>query len=301
MERTQLLLAASCAAGLGTAAATSWVLTLVGRARPTTAAAWEFESARRIELRKGNSAYRWFEPVVDELAAMYRKRGGKKLEALRTQLVAAGVALPWKPEEFMAVKLVEGAIGGMFALLFGVMIGSPIFGLALGGITAFFLQRNAVGDVAKKASKRVSLVKRRLPFAVDLMALMLEAGGGLLDGLNTLVRDLGNHPLGQELAIIVSEINLGRSLHESLTRFQQRVPDDDVAELVFMINKGNEFGTPMAQTFRLQAEQMRLKRSQWAEKAAGTAQVNIVLPGMVIMIACLIIIGAPFILEAVGL
>ena len=46
---------------------------------------------------------------------------------------------------------------------------------------------------------------------------------------------------------------------------------------------------------------MRLKRSQWAEKAAGTAQVNIVLPGMVIMIACLIIIGAPFILEAVGL
>ena len=301
MERTQLLLAASCAAGLGTAAATSWVLTLVGRARPTTAAAWEFESARRIELRKGNSAYRWFEPVVDELAAMYRKRGGKKLEALRTQLVAAGVALPWKPEEFMAVKLVEGAIGGVFSVLFGVMIGSPIFGLALGGITAFFLQRNAVGDVAKKASKRVSLVKRRLPFAVDLMALMLEAGGGLLDGLNTLVRDLGNHPLGQELAIIVSEINLGRSLHESLTRFQQRVPDDDVAELVFMINKGNEFGTPMAQTFRLQAEQMRLKRSQWAEKAAGTAQVNIVLPGMVIMIACLIIIGAPFILEAVGL
>jgi len=301
MERTQLLLAASCAAGLGTAAATSWVLALVGRSRPTTAAAWEFESARRIELRKGNSAYRWFEPVVDELAAMYRKRGGKKPEALRTQLVAAGVALPWKPEEFLAVKLVEGAIGGVFALLFGVMIGSPIFGLVLGGITAFFLQQTAVSDVAKKAAKRISLVKRRLPFAVDLMALMLEAGGGLLDGLNTLVRDLGNHPLGQELAIIVSEINLGRSLHESLTRFQQRVPDDDVAELVFMINKGNEFGTPMAQTFRLQAEQMRLKRSQWAEKAAGTAQVNIVLPGMVIMIACLIIIGAPFILEAVGL
>ena len=79
------------------------------------------------------------------------------------------------------------------------------------------------------------------------------------------------------------------------------MPDDDVAELVFMINKGNEFGTPMAQTFRLQAEQMRLKRSQWAEKAAGTAQVNIVLPGMVIMIACLIIIGAPFILAAIGI
>ena len=79
------------------------------------------------------------------------------------------------------------------------------------------------------------------------------------------------------------------------------MPDDDVAELVFSINKGEEFGTPLAQTFRIQADQMRLKRTQWAEKAAGAAQVAIVLPGMIIMIACLLIIGAPFVLSALYL
>lgn len=299
MDRSQLLLAASTFAGLGTAALTTWIQRSVNRPMPKTAATWEFEGSRRIALRKGSAAYRWFEPVVDEIAHWYRRSG--RLPKLATQLVSAGEPLPWKPEEFLAVKLAEGLIGGAIGFLLGFLMGGPGLGVIFGVAATAFLQYNAVSSVAKKAGSRTSLVKRRLPFAVDLMALMLEAGGGLMDGLTTLVRDLSGHPLGDELSIIVSEINLGRPLNESLQRFQQRVPDDDVAELVFMVNKGNEFGTPMAQTFRLQAEQMRLKRSQWAEKAAGTAQVNIVLPGMVIMIACLVIIGAPFILAALGI
>lgn len=299
MDRSQILLAASSFAGLGTAALSAWVLRSVNRPLPDSAATWEFEAMRRIALRKGNSAYRWFEPVVDEITPWYRR--SRRLPLLATQLVSAGELLPWKAEEFLTVKLVEGLMGGMMGFLLGFLLGGAGLGAVLGVAVTLFLQHNAVSGVAKKAVSRTSLVKRRLPFAVDLMALMLEAGGGLMDGLTTLVRDLRGHPLGEELAIIVGEINLGRPLHESLQRFQQRVADDDVAELVFMVNKGNEFGTPMAQTFRLQAEQMRLKRSQWAEKAAGTAQVNIVLPGMVIMIACLIIIGAPFILAALGI
>lgn len=299
MDRSQILLAASSFAGLGAAALTAWVQHSVNRPLPRAAATWEFEGARRISLRRGNSAYRWFEPAVDEMAQWYRRSG--RLSKLAAQLVSSGEPLPWKPEEFLAVKLVEGLFGGAIGFLLGFLVSGPGLGIVLGAAAAAFLQCNAVSSVARLAESRTSLVKRRMPFAVDLMALMLEAGGGLTDGLATLVRDLRGHPLGDELSIIVSEINLGRPLNESLQRFQQRVPDDDVAELVFMVNKGSEFGTPMAQTFRLQAEQMRLKRSQWAEKAAGTAQVNIVLPGMVIMIACLIIIGAPFILAALGI
>jgi hypothetical protein len=44
---------------------------------------------------------------------------------------------------------------------------------------------------------------------------------------------------------------------------------------------------------------MRIKRSQWGEKAAAEAEVQIVFPGMLIMIACLIVIIAPILLPAV--
>ena len=68
---------------------------------------------------------------------------------------------------------------------------------------------------------------------------------------------------------------------------------------MFAINKGEELGTPLSAILREQAEQMRLKRSQRGEKAAAEAEVNIVFPGMVLMIACLLIVIAPIILPAV--
>ena len=301
MNRAQLLLAASACAGFAAATLAALVQRSVLRPRPTGAAAWEFETSRRLKLSAGNSTFRWFEPLVDELAARHRRRNPVGLEKIGAHLTSLNTPLPWKPEEYVAAKQLESAIGGLFGFGLGYVLGGVLLGLLLGGLAFFVLTRMAVHDLGEKAGRRTSIVKRRLPFAVDLLALMLQAGGGLLESLKTLVTDLRGHPLGLELETITEEIRLGRSLRESLVRFQQRVPDDDVAELVFSINKGEEFGTPLAQTFRIQADQMRLKRTQWAEKAAGAAQVAIVLPGMIIMIACLLIIGAPFVLSALYL
>ncbi|MCE9606395.1 MAG: type II secretion system F family protein [Planctomycetia bacterium] len=297
MDRIQWLLCGSATAA-GAVALFAWlVLRLAWRPRVREAAAWEFEAARRLRLAEKNSAYRWFEPLVDELAARAR-RAPQKVEEIGRNLIAVDEPLPWKPEEYVAVKQLEAAIGAVFGLAIGTLFGGIFWGLLAAGAAFYILVRMGLQDLGEKAVKRTGTLKRRLPFTIDLMALMLEAGGGLLESLKTLVVDLRGHPLGNELELIVGEIQLGRSMHDSLVRFQKRVPDPDVAELVFMINKGEEFGTPLAQTFRLQAEQMRLKRSQWAERAAGAAQVAIVMPGIIIMIACLLIIGAPFILSA---
>jgi tight adherence protein C len=64
------------------------------------------------------------------------------------------------------------------------------------------------------------------------------------------------------------------------------------------IIEGEALGTPLADTMRTQAEQIRLKRSQWAEKAAEESKVALVFPAMIIMVACLAIVVAPFILGA---
>jgi tight adherence protein C len=43
---------------------------------------------------------------------------------------------------------------------------------------------------------------------------------------------------------------------------------------------------------------MRLRRAQWGEKAAAEAEVQIVFPGMLVMLACLIVVVAPMVLPA---
>jgi len=86
---------------------------------------------------------------------------------------------------------------------------------------------------------------------------------------------------------------------DALRNFVTRTQDEDVAEVVLAIIEGEELGTPLAKILRIQAEQMRQKRSQWAEKASSEAEVTLVFPAMLIMIACLILVVAPFILTAI--
>jgi tight adherence protein C len=258
-----------------------------------------FERQRRDELRAGNFIYRWFEPLVDEIAAILRRRQSNVLSGLQRDLAISREKLPWQPEEFLATKWLEAVAGGIVFFLILWLAGWTTMAVAFGIAVAIgygFLGPKFVRDRAKK---RISRIRMRLPFAVDLIALMMEAGGGFQECLQTTVIENGDHPLTEELAEVLRQISLGRPRHEALRALQERLQDPDIDELVFAVNKGEELGTPLSAILRDQAEQMRLKRSQRGEKAAAEAQVNIVFPGMVVMIACLLVVIAPIVLPAV--
>ena len=285
------------------AVAAAWlcyqVLSIVTYPRDLLGDTHPFERQRREELRAGSLVYRWFEPVVDEIATFLAKGERPSLTVLGRSLIASREKLPWKPEEFMAAKWLEAVLfgGGIFLMLwFG---GWPKMAVLLGIAVVLLYGLLTPKSVRDRSKKRLARIRIRLPFAVDLIALTMEAGGGFQECLQTAVNENGDHPLTDELAEVLRQIALGRPRHEALSALQDRLQDEDVNELVFAINKGEELGTPLSAILRDQAEQMRLKRSQRGEKAAGEAEVNIVFPGMVLMIACLLVVIAPIVLPAV--
>ncbi|MDB5341251.1 MAG: Type secretion system protein TadC, associated with Flp pilus assembly [Planctomycetaceae bacterium] len=274
------------------------LVSIIFRPRRDTADSWEFETARRIKLRKANSIYRWFEPLVDELVGWSSGKSLKQNERLERQLRGSKEAAPWKPQEYIAVKQIES----LGAALFGGVFGLLYDGWQLGAVTAILAgwgyQMLMTRGVADQSRQRAEVFKRRLPFAIDLMAFMMEAGASFQDSIQTVVNESGDHPLAQEISEVIRQIRLGTSRQKALLNMQDRLADNDITELVFALNTGEELGTPLSQILRNQANQMRTKRSQWAERAAAEAQVTIVFPGMLIMIACLLIVIAPFILSA---
>jgi tight adherence protein C len=260
----------------------------------------KFEAQRRERLRAGNSTVRAFQGGVDKLGRWNAGRNPALLEKVRRGLLLSGEKVAWKPEEFLAARQIEsGLLGVLLGVLAYFMFEDEVIGLGLAIGGAFLFYFSAIGALEKKAKKRLAEIKRRLPFAIDLMALMMEAGASFQDSMGTVVKESQGHPMAEELTHVLREIALGRTRSEAMLTLQNRLNDDDVTEIVFAVNKGEELGTPLGQILRNQAEQMRLKKSQWAEKASGEAQVNIVFPGMVIMIACLLIVVAPFILNAI--
>jgi tight adherence protein C len=258
-----------------------------------------FERQRREELRTGSTIFRWFEPLINEIATMLSRRERPSMAILGRSLTAGREKLPWRPEEFVAAKWLEGILAASVLFVILWLAGWSTFAVILAIVVAVVYGFVTPRSVRDRAKKRLARIRIRLPFAVDLIALTMEAGGGFQECLQTAVAENGDHPLTDELAEVVRQISLGRPRNEALRAMQDRLQDDDINELVFAINKGEELGTPLSSILRDQAEQMRLKRSQRGEKAAAEAEVNIVFPGMVLMIACLLIVIAPIVLPVI--
>jgi tight adherence protein C len=295
-----LLSFASILLGVSLAWFVASLLRIMYRRLPDEAASWEFENSRRIRLRSDSLLFRWFEPLVDELAALNLQwRNPEEFNKLQHCLNRIRRYPPWKPQEILAAHQMQGLGVGLGAFLFMLVIAGPVVAVfaAIAGFWFFtwLLRRQLV----QLSDERVSSLKKRLPFAVDLMALMMEAGAGFHESLKTVVSENRGHVLAEEFGEALVRIEAGQGRSEALDQLESRLKDEDVSELVFAIIKGEELGTPMSQILSRQADQMRLKRIQWAEKAVSEAQVNITFPGFLIMIACLMVAASPFILEAI--
>jgi tight adherence protein C len=256
-----------------------------------------FEESRRAELRASNSTYRWFEPLIDELTRFFPD--SYQTDQLAHHLKLGSDHPPWTPAEFMAGRTVEGVMIAACISLFVLLIGSPVLAIVMGLGTGLMYPMLARSSVVTHAKKRLRKLKLRLPFAIDQISLMMEAGAGFEDSLRTVIEDNTRHPLSTEFAEVVRQMSLGRPRSQALAGFRDRMSDDDISEVVFAIVKGEELGTPLSSILREQATQMRLKRSQWGEKAASEAEVQMVFPGMITMIACLLVIVAPILLPVI--
>src|SRR5439155_22440632 len=175
------------------------------------------------------------------------------------------------------------------------IIGEPgiVLAIVLAGLTAWLLRRN----LASRARYRLVRSKRRLPFFLDLLTLLMEAGSSLLQALEEAVHDLRGQPVSQEFGRVLADIRLGRTRAEALLAMRDRLQDSEVGGVLGSILQGEHLGTPLAQVFRMQADVLRVKRSQRAEAIAGEAGVKMLLPGVLVMAATVIVILGPFVLN----
>lgn len=288
------------AASASGVAVSLFVATLAAAAAaPRSNASPQLLERQRVEkLRERSLIFRWFEPIIYEWAAFFPSENSTSTLRLQRGIDATPNGVPWRVAEFKSASMLNSLLTG---ICFGVCA-FTIYGVskAVGVavlVAAVLFNTTVSSPTAKLATRRRAII-RRLPFAVDLLALIMEAGGTFNESLRTLVRQEKNHPLGLEFGRVLEQLDLGSTQREALENLRSRMPEeDDVGEFVFSVVKGQELGTPLAKILRNQADQMRLKRSQRAEKAAGEAQVKMAGPGIVIMIACMAIIAGPFIMN----
>ncbi len=291
-----LPLLGSLCAGAAVAIVIWWTTTALRTEDLEQGNEWRYDVSRMNELRRLYVSYRLFQPVIQFFGRLNRVAFRRSMPEIQRQILAAGKSRCWLPEEYLGrLQLIALALSPVYFFVFISYMDMPgiIMALLFTVLTVWFLRRR----LANQATRRLVEIKRRMPYLLDMLTLLMEAGATFLQAMRQAIHELQGSPVATEFNRVLGDMNLGKTRREAFETLRNRLADDEITGIVGAILQGEELGTPLARTFRIQSDVLRIKRSQRAETIAGEAGVNMLLPGVLVMAATILVIFGPFVLN----
>ncbi len=216
---------------------------------------------------------------------------------LKKRMIMAGLdmrdSLLRKPEDFVAVQILASMGGGLFFLYMWTAVKANPILILFGVVVGFWFPNQWLSDQIKK---RHLLITRALPYNLDLLTLSVEAGLDFTAALAKVVERGRKGPLLDELALVLRQLKMGKTRAECLKIMVDRVQLSALSTFVSALIQADKMGTPLGKVLRIQSAQLRVERSQRAEKLAGEAPVKMLGPlVMCIMPTVFLILFGPVI------
>jgi tight adherence protein C len=167
--------------------------------------------------------------------------------------------------------LVSFCLGIALSLCLGLSILTPFPSLLLGAGYPLLWLRD-------KVKARHHAITRALPYDMDLLTLSVEAGLDFAAALGKVVAMGRKGALAEELAITLKELKLGKTREEALRALSQRVDLPALSSLVHALIQADKMGTSLGKVLRILGTQMRVERTQRAEKLANEAPIKLLIP-----------------------
>lgn len=128
-----------------------------------------------------------------------------------------------------------------------------------------------------RINSRQAEVRKALPDALDLLTICVEAGLGF-DAAMSKVNEKWENELSIMFGRCIREVQLGKTQRESLRDMSDRIGLAELTSFVAAVIQSQILGVSLAKVLRIQADQMRIKRRQFAEELAHKAAVKMIIP-----------------------
>src|SRR5262249_2301126 len=119
--------------------------------------------------------------------------------------------------------------------------------------------------------RRIKEFGQQLPFALDLMKSLLQAGHSLGRGLQVVVQEF-KEPLGPEFRTVLEQSRVGVPLPRALEEMLKRMPDEDLSLLVIAVKVQTQVGSSLAVIIGRLGEIVRTRQRLRLQIRALTAQ-----------------------------
>jgi tight adherence protein C len=249
-----------------------WAMT-----RPTSAAKRVFGIARLLPA-SGETRGRSSRSVLDQLLRGCRFLGARlgiaRGEKLQKRFLAAGLRNQSSMDSYIAARLLA-PIAVLLIWSFFHQITFFWITLMMGG--AYLAPDLWLAAVTKKRREKIRL---RLPDAVDLMVVCVDAGLGLDQALLRTGQELGgsHSVLAEELMQINLEQRAGKPRIDAWRDMADRTQLEAVKGFANMLAQSDRFGTPISKALSTFADGLRKQRSQQAEEMAAKSTIKLMFP-----------------------
>ncbi|SDB65819.1 tight adherence protein C [Pseudomonas sp. NFACC23-1] len=149
--------------------------------------------------------------------------------------------------------------------------------------------------VGKRKQARQGRLRAAFPDALDLMVVCVESGLALPTTIERVAEEMSvsQVELAEELALVNAQIRAGITSTEALKQLAVRTGLEDIQGLVSLLAQSIRFGTSVADTLRIYADEFRDRRTQAAEEMGAKIGTKLIFP----LIFCL---WPSFFLVAIG-
>lgn len=141
-------------------------------------------------------------------------------------------------------------------------------------------------------ARRQSRIRMQLPDALDLLVICAEAGLGLDAGLGRVVREMGEAApqLADELGLTAVELGFFPDRRQALQNLAKRTDLPSIRGVVNTLIQTERYGTPLAMSLRVLANEFRDERMLRAEEKAARLPATLTVPMIVFILPTLFVV-----------
>ena len=172
-------------------------------------------------------------------------------------------------------------LGYPFTIKIGICLLATYFGMQLPWIY-----------LKNKIQKRQFSIRRAFPDALDLLLICVESGMSIEAAFKKVANEIGTQsiPLAEELTLTTAELSYLPDRRQAYENLAKRTDLDGVKSVCVALQQAERYGTPLAQTLRVLAQENRDMRMTEAEKKAAGLPPKLTVPMILFFLPVLFVV-----------
>jgi len=143
-----------------------------------------------------------------------------------------------------------------------------------------------------RITKRQLSIRRAFPDALDLLLICVESGMSIEAGFKRVSEEIGSQSiaLAEELTLTTAELSYLQDRRQAYDNLARRTDLEGVRSVCVALQQAERYGTPLAQTLRVLAQENRDMRMSEAEKKAAALPPKLTVPMILFFLPVLFIV-----------